>query len=142
MIKRILSAAIYLTTVLCVGNYCEMIDGMEPPRLPPSALQVNLWHVAIAGALMFAIACIVSIFSHRLGIFCGLGACLMSWPHFGALLVTFPVRQLMTLLPFPWVSDLWPGIIGALAMLLISTVYTLIKLRALGKDSRRASDRT
>jgi hypothetical protein len=133
MRQKLISAAINLITALCLGNYFEIIDGMEPPRRPPSTLTVNLWHLAIAGAILFGIAFVVSLFSLRLAVFCGLGACLLCWPHFGPLLITFPLRQLKTLLPFPWVSDLWPGIIAALLMLLISSTYTLVKLTMLRK---------
>src|ERR1700722_15574815 len=120
--QKILSAVIYLITAVCLWNYFDILDGLEPPRHPPSAITLQLWHLAIVGGILFGIASIVSIFSHRGALICGLGACLMSWPHFGPVMATFPLRELRTLWPVPWISDLWPGIIVALAMLLLSSL--------------------
>ena len=43
-----------------------------------------LIHVATAGAILFVVACVLSLFSVRFGIICALAACILSWPLFAS----------------------------------------------------------
>jgi hypothetical protein len=126
MIKqRIPSAAVYAITVLALAVWLEDVDGMEPG---PITGFFGLIQMAIAGVILLAIACLVSLFAFRLGLVCGLAASVLSWPYFGRLLFAAPWDRLVGLMTG---SPLWRDQFAAILTLIITTTYSLYRLRFL-----------
>jgi len=128
MKQKIPPAALYVITALAVAGYFDALYGAAPVTHRQTPI-----HFAIAGTIIFAIACLLSLFSLRLGAVGGLvGACL-SWPFFGPILIHFPWTKLPEVLPYA----MWADSLAALVTLIVATVYSVCSVSSTFR--RRAS---
>jgi hypothetical protein len=116
MKQRSVSAVIYAITTLSIACFFDGLYGAGPVKH-----HLELIHVALVGASLFACACVLSIFAVRFGVACGLVACILSWPYFGFLL--FATRWSgLTLLVLRLPQ--WQDLFAALLLLFIASAYT------------------
>lgn len=113
---RILSAAIYGITALVLARFFDSLYGSGPVTQQLTAI-----HTAIVGAILFAFAFVVSLFALRLGVICGLAACILSWPCLGRDMVAIPWRNAIEILPYAR----WADIFAAILALTISSIFSL-----------------
>jgi hypothetical protein len=121
MKQKIISVAIYAITTLALWGFFDGLYGGEP-----ITRHLSLIHAATAGAILFAVACVLSSFSLRFGIACALAACILSWPFFaGELSAILRVwRSLFSVVHYsPWGDRL-----AAVLMLTISSIYSVVQL--------------
>ena len=78
MKHKVVSALVYGITALDFAEFFDSVYGAGPI----SPHHIALMHTAIAGAIVFALACLFSLFNLRIGVMCGLAACVLSWPLF------------------------------------------------------------
>ncbi len=124
MKQKIVSAFIYAVTTLALAYFFDGFYGGEP-----STRHLGLIHAATAGAILFAVACVLSLFSLRLGTVCTLAACILSWPFFsGNLFAILSVwRSLFSILRY----SNWGASLAAVVMLIISSAYSINQARLL-----------
>jgi hypothetical protein len=122
---KIVSALVYGITALDLANFFDSVYGAGPI----SSNYIGLTHVAIAGAILFAVACLLSLFNLRMGITCGLVACILSWPFFaGELSLILGVwRGLFSVVGYAY----WTARLASVWMLIVSSIYSLSQLRLL-----------
>jgi hypothetical protein len=120
-------ALLYALTALAILNYFEILDGLQPSNHPPSAIVTHLFHVAVAGAVVFGISSVVSIFSSHLSVRSGFAASLLSWPYWGHEMVTFPWHHFRPLIPLLF-SDVVGPEVAAMFMLTVCSIYAAAKL--------------
>jgi hypothetical protein len=123
MKQRLLAAIVYLSTAVAQAVFFDGLYGAGPVTH-----HLTLVHSAIAGAILFAIACPLSLFMSRFGILCGLTASILSWPFFGILLFATPWSSLVSLLVH---SADWRDHYTAIVMLIISSACSVSGLRSL-----------
>ena len=133
MKHKIVSALVYGITALSLADFLDSVYGAGPIFQK----YVGLTHVAIAGAILFAVACLLSLFNERLGIACGVVACILSWPLFSReLSVALGVwRSLHSVLGYAY----WTARIASVGMLIVSSIYSLSQLRLLFPNYNRTS---
>jgi hypothetical protein len=120
MKKRILSAVVYAITTLAVAGFFDGLYGSAPVTH-----HLGLIHTAIAGTILYASACLLSLFTLRFGVICGFLASILSWPFFGILVYAIPWRSLAPLLVE---SPTWRDQFAAILMLIIATAFSLEQL--------------
>lgn len=121
MNQKILSSVIYALTAFTLWGRLEVFYG-EPITHP---LFVAMVHATSGGAILFVIAFVMSFFSVRLGVFCGLAAIILSVPFLFVEVGIFPWRHLIEDLGY----NFWADTLAAIIMLIISSAYTLAQLR-------------
>lgn len=122
MKQRISAAVIYAMTSLVLAGYFDSLYGAGPVTH-----RLGLIHAAFAGALLFVVACAMSLFALRLGVACGVVASILSWPYFGPRLLAIPWSRFIQVLP----HAMWADTYAAILMLIISSAYSAIRLRLL-----------
>ena len=122
MKKRILAAVVYVITAVALAGYFDGVYGGEP-----ITRHLGLIHTATAGATLFAVACLLSLFTLRFGVICGLVASILAWPFFGPIMVAIPWGRILQMLPYAR----WADTLAAILMLTISSIYSLAQLRSL-----------
>jgi hypothetical protein len=122
MKHKFVSTIIFAITALAIGNFFDGLYGAGPVTH-----YFGLIHTAVAGAILFVIACAFSLFSSRFGIVCALAACILSWPYFGIQLFAIPWDSIFSLMRYPEWRDKFAAILG----LVISSVYSVTQLRLL-----------
>jgi hypothetical protein len=124
MKQKAVSVVIYAFTALALANFFDSLYGAGP-------ITHYLWliHTAIAGAILFVVATVFSVFSLRIGIACALAACVLSWPFFaGELSALLGVwRSLFSVVHYSY----WGARLESVLMLIISSFYSLGRLRLL-----------
>jgi hypothetical protein len=93
----------------------------------PVTRHLGAIHAGVAGAIVFAVASLLSLFSLRFGLVCSIVACVLSWPLFGPLLYFLPWTELPRALGY---ANWGPELI-ALLTLMVAHIYSAFKLRAL-----------
>jgi len=116
---RILSAAVYAITAVALADYFDALYGAGPVTS-----HLGLIYSAIAGAVLFAVAFVLSMFTLRFGAICGLAACILSWPCFGIQLPGIPWTKLVSVAHYAN----WRFIFLAILMLAVSSAYSLWQL--------------
>jgi hypothetical protein len=121
MKQKVISAVIYAVTTLALAAFFDGLYGGES-----LTRHLVLIHVATAGAVLFAVACVSCIFSPRFGIVCALAACILSWPFFsGNLFAILKVwRSLFSVVHY----SNWGDSLAAVVTLIISSIYSLSRL--------------
>jgi hypothetical protein len=122
MKRGVLAALVYLLPALTMALVFDSIYGAGPVTR-----HVGVIHAGVAGAIAFAIASLLSLFSLRFGLACAIVACVLSWPFFGPLLYFFPWKELPSALGY---ANWGPEFI-ALLTLMGAHIYSAFKLRAL-----------
>lgn len=118
MNKKIGAMIVYAITALCLGQFLDALYGGEP-----IVHYLFLIKVATAGMILFVVACIVSLFTLRVGAICGLFASVLSWPYLVVQLSTVPWRNLA------WFSRYRPDTLMSVMMLVASTLYSILLTR-------------
>jgi hypothetical protein len=121
---RAILAAIYAITTLCLGSFLDYLYNGEP-----ITRHLGLIHAATVGAILFAVACVLSVFSLRLGIVCALVACILSWSYFCIQLSIIPWGDLI------WFARYRPGTLAAILSLIVSSAYSVIMARLVFRPS-------
>src|SRR5271157_442627 len=120
--NKAVSVVIYAVTALALADFFDSLYGAGPVTH-----YFGLIHTAIAGAILFVVACVFSLFSLRIGIVIALAACILSWPFFAgellAILRVLPV--LFSLVHYSY----WGARLASVLMLIVSSVYSLGRLR-------------
>jgi hypothetical protein len=125
MKRKILSVVIYVTTAFALAEFFDGLYGAGPVTL-----HLGLIHLAIAGTILFAVACILSLFTLRVGVVCGIAGGVLSWPYFAIQLPTIPWGSLVSILP----HANWVDLMIAILVLVVSSVYSVNQLRMLLRD--------
>jgi hypothetical protein len=118
--QKIISAVIYLATVLFVGMFFDGLFGGEPITRHKS-----LVYAATFGLILFAASCVLSFFSQRFAVIIGLTAAVLSWPLFAIELFAVPWGDLV------WFTRYRPDTLAAILVLIMSSAYSVYALRAL-----------
>jgi hypothetical protein len=119
MKQRAAPALLYLLAALALARYFDSLYGAAPV-----VRRLEAVHAGIAGTILLAVACLLSLFSLRLGGVCGLVAGLLVWPYFGPILVSFPWSRVFEVLPYA----MWADSLAALVMLTIASIYSMARL--------------
>lgn len=123
MKRKVFAAILYAVTAATTANWLDyaffawQVYGYKVPLL--------LW-VALTGCAGLLLACFVSFFSYRYGMFLGLAGLCMAWPYFGALAWNLPWERFIWLIRF---QDHGPSQVIAVFMLVALTVYSIARLR-------------
>ena len=120
MKRKILSAVIYATTAFALAQF---FDGLFAGEAVTD--QLRLTYLAIAGTILFAAACIVSLFTLRIGVVCGLGGSILSWPYFAIGMPTIPWGSVVSIFPY----SNWAFVLTAILGLVVSSAYSINQLR-------------
>jgi hypothetical protein len=129
MKRKIISVAVYAITAFAFLGYFDGLYGGEP-----IIYHLRLIHVATAGAILFAVACVLSLFTPRAGIVCGIVAAILSWSNFAVELYWIPWSN------FLWFAKYRPDALTAIFCLICSTYYSINQLRMLmGGATRKES---
>jgi hypothetical protein len=119
MKQRIAAALLYLLAALALAGYFDALYGAAPVDH-----RLGLIHAGIAGAILLAVASLMSMFSLRLGAVCGLVAGLLAWPYFGPILMSFPWSRMFEVLGYA----MWADSLAALGTLTIASIYSLTQI--------------
>ena len=132
MKRKILSLVIYVTTAFALAEFFDGLYGAGPVTH-----RLGLIHLAIAGTILFAAACILSLFTLRVGVVCGIAGGVLSWPYFAIQMPTIPWGRLASIFPHAHSVDL----LIAILVLVVSSVYSVNQLRMLlrGRNDSEAS---
>ena len=122
MKQKILSAVIYATAAFTLSQFFDSLYGAGPVTS-----HLGLIHVAIAGTILVAGASISSLFGRRVGIVCGLGGSILSWPYFAIVIPAIPWGSVVSIFPY----SNWAELLTAILALVVSSAYSLNQLRAL-----------
>jgi hypothetical protein len=124
MKQKIVSAVVYAITVFDIANFLDSLYGAGPVTH-----NLGLIRSAIAGAILFVVASISSLFSLRVGTVCALAACILSWPFFsGELYAILRVwRSLFSVVHYSY----WGARLASVFMVIFSSIHTIAGLRAL-----------
>ena len=135
MKQKILSLVLYATTAFALA---EFIDGLYGAG--PVTRHLELIHLAIAGTILFAAAFVLSLFTLRAGVVCGLVGSVLSWPYFAVGMPTIPWGSLVSILPYAS----WLDLVIAIIALAVASVYSANQLRVLlrGRSDSGASKMT
>jgi hypothetical protein len=116
MKKKLIPATIYAGTFAALVVFFDALYGGGP-------VTRNLWliRLAIFGTVLFACACIASLFSVRMGVICGLGASTLALPYFVLLARAVPWGNLFSALPHAE----WRYVLTAIVALACSIIYSI-----------------
>jgi heme exporter protein D len=120
--RKFLSAVIYATTAFALAESFDSLYGAGPVTH-----ELGLIHLAIAGTILFTVACILSLFTLRAAVVCGLAGGVLSWPYFAIPIPTIPWGSLVSILPYAN----WMALLTTLLALVVSSVYSVNQLRIL-----------
>ena len=120
MKQKILSVVIYATTALALGQFFDALFAGEPVTD-----HLGLIYLAIAGTILSATACILSLFTLRVGVVCGLGGSILSWPCFAVAMPTIPWGSVVSIFPY----SNWRFLLTSILALVVSSTYSVNRLR-------------
>lgn len=120
MKRKFTSAAVYAATAYTLAEFFDGLYAMGPWTGP-----VKLIYLAIAGTVLLSLACILSLFTWRIGILCGAVGSAFSWTLFALSIPMIPWRHVLSVLPYAN----WSGLLLAILALDISTAYSAIQVR-------------
>lgn len=122
MKQKILSGIIYATTALALAQF---LDGLYAGE--PITHHLGLIHLAIAGTILLAAACVLSLFTQRVGIVCGLAGAILAWPYFAVGITSIPWGSVVSIFPY----SNWAFVLTSILALVVSSVYSANRLRVL-----------
>jgi hypothetical protein len=124
MKQKIISVVIYAATALALAYFFDSLYGAAP-----ITHHFGLIHTAMAGAILFVVAAVLSLFAARPEIMCAMVACGLSWPLFaGELAAILSVwRNMFSVVHYAY----WGARLTAVLMLIISSIYSLNRSRLL-----------
>lgn len=77
MKEKAFPIGMYAVTALTLAAFFDALYGAGP-----ITRHLGPIHLAIAGTVLFAVACALSLFALRIGVVCGLAGAVLSWPIF------------------------------------------------------------
>src|SRR5271157_2098741 len=113
--RKILSVVIYVTTAFALAEFFDGLYGAGPVTL-----HLGLIHLAIAGTILFAAASVLSLFTLRAGVVCGLAGSVLSWPYFAIGMPAIPWGSLVSILP----HANWLDLLTAIIALVVTSAYS------------------
>ena len=122
---KVISAAVYAITAFAFLGYFDGLYGGEP-----IIHYLGLIHVATAGAILLAVASVLSLITLRVGIACGIVAAILSWPDFAIELYRVPWSDFLRFAKYR------PDTPTAIFCLICSTYYSINRLRLLIQGDR------
>jgi hypothetical protein len=127
MKRKIISSVVYASASFALAVFWEALYGAGP-----ITGHFGLVYLGIAGACLFAFACVLSLFTPRIAVVCALAAGALSWPYFSTQIPTIPWSRVVEILPYAN----WQFLLTAILGLAVSSVYSLSQLRLVlrGKD--------
>lgn len=127
MRQKILAALIYATAAFTLVQFFDYLYAGEPPTD-----HLVLIYPAIAGTIFLAAACILSLFTLRAGVVCGLSGSILSWPCFFVAITAIPWGSVVSIFPY----SNWRFLLTAILALVVSSAYSVNRLRVLlrGRD--------
>jgi hypothetical protein len=114
--RKIISALLYLTTAFTFAMYFDSVYGAGPVTRG-----VWLLKLAMAGMMLFVIACMLSFFSLRVGLVCATAGGLLSWPAFAVAVFRIPWTSIISILP----HSNWLDLLIAMVTLVVSSFYSV-----------------
>lgn len=116
MKRKVIAAVVYAATAFALASFFDALYGAGP-------VTRGLWliHLAIAGTILFAAACIVSLFALRAGILCAIAGGILSWPEFADSFGFIPWRHILSILPYAN----WLVLLTAIFALIVSSAYSI-----------------
>jgi hypothetical protein len=120
--RKIISALVYAATAFALAEFLDALYGAGP-----LTGHVRLVQLAIAGTILFAAACMLSLFALRVGVFCALAGGVLSWPCLVIEVPGIPWGSLLSILP----DANWQDLVIAILALVVSSVYSVTQLRLL-----------
>jgi hypothetical protein len=127
MKRKVILALIYAATALTLLGFFDALYGAGPVTH-----HLGLIRCGLGGAVLFAIACVISPFNARFGIVCALAASVLCWPFFAGELSLILHAGLSVLSEVRYA--MWGDRLAAVLMLTISSVYSLSRLRLLLRE--------
>jgi hypothetical protein len=127
--RNAISAVVYAATAYSLAEFLDGLYGMGPFTGP-----VKLIYLAIAGTVLFFLACILSLFTWRVGAFCAVVGSAFSWPLFALPIQMIRWRRVLSILSY----SNWSDLLVAIFALGVSTVYSAIQMR---RPLRRTGER-
>jgi len=116
MRHRIITATLFAAAAISTANWIDWaLDPIQPYGHP------FLLKVALAGSLLFLIACLLAVFANRYAALAGYAAMLLSWPYFALLGVSMPWKN------FFWLARIHEhgaAQVIAIVTLLAATIYS------------------
>ncbi|MGB9105850.1 MAG: hypothetical protein WCC59_13900 [Terriglobales bacterium] len=122
MTRKLIPAVVYAATAFAFAGFIDGLYGGEP-----ITHHLGLIHVATAGAILFAVACVLSLFTPRVGVVCALVGGVLSWPYFAIQVFAIPWGSIVSILPYAN----WQDLLTAILALVVSSVYSVNQLRLL-----------
>jgi hypothetical protein len=131
MKRKIISAIVYAATSVALAGFFDALYGAGPVTR-----YLALIHLAIAGTVLFAVACVLSLFTLRVGVVCGLAGSVLSWPYFAIQISTIPWGSTVSILS----HANWQDVLTAILALVVSSVYSVNRLRLSLRGSTNSED--
>jgi len=119
---RYLSTIVYAATAFTTFSDLDSLYGANEVA---GTTSINL---AIAGAVLFAIASLLSLFTLRFGIACGLVALGLSGHYFLREIIAIPWGSMPGILPKVLPYARWSDIFASLIMMVTAVAYSLSRL--------------
>jgi hypothetical protein len=125
---RLISTFIYGIATFCFWLFFDALYGAGPVTR-----DLALIYLAIGGSILYAIACVSSLFSLRFAVISGLAGALLVWPYFAIEVREIPWSKLWSALPYAN----WRYELAALFFLVVSSCYLAVQLRLMFRASPR-----
>lgn len=122
MKQKILTALIYATAAFALAQFFDDLYAGEP-----ITDHFVLIYLAIAGTIFLAAACLLSLFTLRVGVVCGLSGSILSWPCFAIAMPTIPWGSVVSIFP----HSNWRFVLTAILALVVSSAYSVNRMRVL-----------
>ena len=122
MKRKILSAVVYATTAFALWQFLDSLYAGEPVRD-----HLVLIYSGIVGTILSAAACVLSLFTKRVGLVCGLVGAVLAWPGFSLTIPKVPFLSTVSIFPDSTSADLLTAILA----LVVSSFYGINQFRLL-----------
>lgn len=115
MKRNLIPALVYLASAFAFVVYFDSLYGAGP-------VTRGLWlvNLAIVGTALFAAACVLSLFTFRVGLICAVAGALFAWPLFAIAIIKIPWTSLISIFPY----SNWLDLLMAIVALVVSTLYS------------------
>jgi len=132
MKPKMVSAILYATTAFTLWSFWDALFGAADEPF----MHYRYWgllSLSIAGTVLFVAACILTLFSTRIGTICALVGATLSWPYFALQMPKIPWSRVISVLP----NANWQELLTAIFALIIASVYSMSELRRGNDEASR-----
>jgi len=126
---KIVSSVLYATTAFALWSFWDALLGMTDEPLTHYQ-HWKLLSLLMTGTALFLAACILTLFSMRIGTISGLVAAVLSWPYLAVGMPAIPWSKIISVLPYAN----WKYLFIAILALLIVSAYLVNRLTRGGND--------